>query len=243
MKRPLRSAPDAILFDIDGTLIIGSNSHFASLEYALKEIANVTLKWKRNGDRLYLNDNEITGWVDRQLWNAAAAYEDIILTPGQFELISHLAAEHYKNTNSNNPDHFGTHAPGATNLLNRLSEMEIPYTLSTGNVQPTAQAKLEKVHLDRYFQTTANGGYGDQDNRNQVALHAAKSLLQTEDLTNKNIWLVGDTIADMTAATVNNFTPIGVSYGAAGTEKLLANGAAKILTNLEELIPHLTKNG
>ena len=232
--------PDAILFDIDGTLIVGSNSHFASLEYALKEVANVILKWKRNGDRLYLNDNEITGWVDSQLWNAAAAYEGIILTPGQFELISYVAAEHYKSTNSANPDYFGTHAPGVTNLLNRLSEMNIPYTLSTGNVQPTAQAKLEKVNLSHYFHTTLNGGYGNQDNRNQVALHAAKSIFQTEDLSTKNIWLVGDTIADMTAAITNNLTPVGVSYGAAGSEKLAANGAAKILTSLEELIPYLS---
>jgi phosphoglycolate phosphatase-like HAD superfamily hydrolase len=34
----LERKPDAILFDIDGTLIVGGNSHFPSLEYAFNKV-------------------------------------------------------------------------------------------------------------------------------------------------------------------------------------------------------------
>lgn len=230
--------PDAVLFDIDGTLIVGGNSHFPSLEYAFKKITNLPLEWDRKGDRLFLNGSEISGWIDRQLFTSAAAFYSYNVTPEEIDAIGIMAAAHMKKAWANGGEQ-GIAAPGAVALLEALSAAKIPYTLATGNVIPTAEAKIQKAGLAAFFNIDKNGGYGHNRDRNEVALKAADSILPNHTTSDLNVFLVGDTIADMTAAKVNGFIPVGVTYGAAQEADLYEQGARLVVSSLDELLQFL----
>jgi phosphoglycolate phosphatase-like HAD superfamily hydrolase len=229
-SRPL-GTPDAILFDIDGTLILGGNSHFPSLEYALQKVLGIPLNWGSEGEKLFLSGREISGWIDNQLFTAAALEQGIILTEELMLKISETAAAHLAERYNDGVRH-GIPAPGAISLLTKLQELKIPTTVSTGNIQATAILKLQKSGLDHLFNLNNEGGYGNQINRIAVAKHAAATLGMSSA---NNIWLVGDNIADIVAATENGFTGIGVSYGAASPHSLQFNGAALVVDSLEEI--------
>jgi phosphoglycolate phosphatase-like HAD superfamily hydrolase len=223
--------PDAILFDIDGTLILGGNSHFPSLEYAIQKILGIPLNWGAQGEKLFLSGKEISGWVDNQLFTAAALEQGIILTEELKFKIGETAAAHLAERYQNGV-RYGIPAQGSITLLTKLKELEIPTAVSTGNIQATAILKLQKSGLDHLFNLDKEGGYGNQMNRIAVAKHAAGSLGMSSS---NNIWLVGDNIADIVAATENGFTGIGVSYGAASPHSLQFNGAALVVDSLDEI--------
>lgn len=222
-------APTAILFDIDGTLIVNGNSHFPSLAHGLQEVLGVPLPWHRIGDRLFLSGQEISGWVDWQLFEAAAAQSNITLTRPQFEAVAAAAAAHMP-TLPGYPS--WQPAPGAHRALLSLAATAIPLALSTGNAIATAHLKTDSVDLARHFTFHPDGGFGHHPDRTAVAAAAAHHV----GAAGERVWLVGDTVADMRAAQANGFTPIGVSFGAATPDALRAAGAAAILDDLRDLI-------
>lgn len=224
----------AVLFDIDGTLIVGGNSHFPSLERALESVLGIPLNWAREGDRLFLNGQEISGWVDYQLFTAAAAEHGLTISTDILNQIGEAASVDMWNSWRDGGES-GIPAPGAELLLSSLDEIAIPYTLSTGNVVPTALAKISKAQLGSFFNIPAYGGYGDQIDRIHVAKRAAYSLFP-EGYGEKQIVLVGDTAADMRAARVNGFLGIGVAFGAGHPDDLISAGAEDIVESLDELL-------
>lgn len=90
--------------------------------------------------------------------------------------------------------------PGVGELLNRLQVDGHELGLLTGNAEVAAKVKLRHFGLERFFHF---GGYGDRyQDRNLVAESALKSAERKlgADLDLSNVWVIGDTLRDISCA-------------------------------------------
>ena len=120
-------------------------------------------------------------------------------------------------------------------------------TLVTGNIQKGARLKLKKFNLHKYFSC---GGYGDSAaSRKKIVEHA---IFTSEKFFNKkflkqNIFLFGDTKADMQSAKQNNIKPVLIDPNNKYKKNALEWGAEyygnfKNINNLLEKIGNPTLN-
>lgn len=232
--------PAAVLFDIDGTLIVNSSSHLPSSEYALMETLGVPLEWSKEGNKLFLSGRQIPGWIDRQLFTTAAAAKKIPFGSSMVNMVSEKAAEHMK-AQWQDGQYPGELAPGAITLLDGLAQLGIPVGLATGHALAVAEAKMSRLGLKDYFDFTLDAGFGHHRNRVFVVRAAAEYL----KLETSNIWLIGSTGAEMSAAKENGFIGIGVDSGidfrAVNRRELEEAGAVVILPSLDELLPYISR--
>lgn len=226
--------PSAVLFDIDGTLVVGGNSHFRSLIHGLETVLGAPVDLRADGDLLLLDGQSIAGWVDFELWSAAARAVGKEMTPEVMAQVETLAVAHYRATVADG-SYSGRVAPGAVELLDAVAVARIPYGLATGNVLGMAYAKLDAAGLATRFDYPERGGFGHQPTRAAVAAAAAKAIGADPAQT----VLVGDTAGDMAAAAANGMTGIGVSFGAHSAERLTEAGAVHVVDDLADLIPLL----
>ena len=111
--------------------------------------------------------------------------------------------------------------PGVFELLEQLQEdPRCTLGLLTGNFEQAAETKLKYYELDRFFQF---GGFGDQhEHRNgvaQLAIQSAKKHVSREILPH-NVWVLGDTPADVECARAIDANAIAVSTGYFTREQL-----------------------
>src|SRR4051794_16688116 len=59
-----RSAPSAVLFDIDGTLATGSSAHLVALLRAVQEQLGERAELSMLGERPHVGGVDVTGWID-----------------------------------------------------------------------------------------------------------------------------------------------------------------------------------
>lgn len=121
---------------------------------------------------------------------------------------------------------------GVKELLEELDKRGIIMGLVTGNLEPIARGKLEKVGLNYYFKV---GGFGSDDiNRTNLVRLAIKRAEENFDFKfEDNIFLFGDAPQDMRAGKEVNVKTIGVTTGIYFKEELENAGADFILENLK----------
>lgn len=104
--------------------------------------------------------------------------------------------------------------PGVGELLEELASLNnVALGILTGNGMLAAEVKLRHFGLDKYF---SFGGYGDlHAERNRVAelaKHSAQSFLGS-DFDDEQVWVVGDTVNDITCARSINANVVAVETG------------------------------
>ena len=121
---------------------------------------------------------------------------------------------------------------GVLNLLAELEPRGIFLGLVTGNLEPIARAKLNKIKIDHYFKF---GGFGsDHISRTELVKLAARRAQGQFDLSGRRkMFHVGDAPQDMRAAREAGATPIGVTTGVFAAEDLEAAGACMVVPNLK----------
>jgi len=129
--------------------------------------------------------------------------------------------------------------PGVIELLERLKgESDATLAVGTGNFRAGARMKLRHYGLDHYF---VAGGYGDrtEDRAELIAqgIRAATRLRGRHD----TIFVIGDTVHDITSAKANGAIAIGVLTGTTKEKTLEDAGADLILSNLEGAYTRLAR--
>ncbi len=125
--------------------------------------------------------------------------------------------------------------PKIPELLQKLSDEGHILGLITGNTRIIAFAKLKKAGIDRFFTI---GGFGDDSpNREELikfALNRAKEnhSFQFDD---KNVFVIGDTPKDISAAKKFHLKTIGVATGLYSKQNLFDVGADFVLDNLQDI--------
>jgi len=123
--------------------------------------------------------------------------------------------------------------PKIPELLEKLSDKKYILGLITGNTKIIAFAKLKKAKIDKFFTI---GGFGD-DNPNReklvkLALNRAKEKYSFQ-FDKENVFVIGDTPKDISAAKKFHLRTIGVATGLYSKQNL--SDADFVLENLQDI--------
>jgi phosphoglycolate phosphatase len=217
----------AILFDIDGTLIITGGAGAASWRLAFDELYGIPADIGKFTDT-GMTDPE----VGRQTFEAVIRRE-----PTRKEFARLLERRlHYLHQTVEESDGYRVLA-GVEELLPSLIEDGYLLGLVTGNLEASAHIKLHRARLNRFF---SFGGYGsDSTDRGELTRIAVKraALVYGEPITAEQSIVVGDTPHDVDGAHAAGMACVGVGSHHFTAEQLREAGADYAISSLEEALP------
>lgn len=206
---------EAILFDIDGTLITTGGAGGEA--------------WKRAFVELYGNPLDIrevteSGMTDPEV--GRVALQNILGRDPDAKELAAAMGHYLRHLASAVEESDGYRVmPGIEELLERLVDSGHLLGLTTGNVEAAAHIKLARGRLNRYF---SFGGYGSDSNQRveltRRALDRGK-LVSGGVLDPGNAISVGDTPRDVAAGHGAGIEVVGVATGNFTVEELRQAGA------------------
>ena len=210
------------LFDLDGTLLDSVYQH--------------VLAWK---EALVQERIDLSVWrIHRKIGMSGGLFTDTLLSetgleisPQRVERLRQLHARAYtRHRHQVHP------LPGARELLNYLTENEIPWAVATGGRMETARLHLDALGIDPAVVPVVT--------RDQVK-HAKPDpdlFLAAADRLGAKIEqsvVIGDAIWDMLAARQARALGVGLLSGGYGQEELERAGAARVYEDPADLLRHL----
>jgi phosphoglycolate phosphatase len=211
----MRSVIHAVLFDIDGTLLVTGGAGGVAWQRAFEELHGIEANVAEHTDA-GMTDPEIAAIVFREAIGREGTGEERAKAIGCY--LKHL------------PDTVaGSNGyrvmPGIEDLLDRLIDSGHLLGLVTGNIEAAAHIKLARAHLNRFF---SFGGYGsDSADRTEVteaALERAE-LVSGGTLSKGACIAVGDTPRDVKAGHGAGIKVVGVATGSYSVDRLRDAGA------------------
>ncbi|HEX8856475.1 MAG TPA: HAD family hydrolase [Thermoleophilaceae bacterium] len=221
--------PEAILFDIDGTLINSGGAGARSWAFAF--------------ERLYGHPVDIGAFTDAGMTDPEVGRLTFAKDQGHEPSPRELARLIHTYL-SVLPDFVSESEgyrvlPGVQDLLPRLMDEGVFLGITTGAVEAAAHVKLGRGRLNHFF---SFGGYGsdsaDRIELTERAFHRGRNVAGHE-LDPKRTMVVGDTPLDVKAAQGAGLIAIGVASHHNTKEELAAAGADYVLGSLEEPLPEL----
>jgi phosphoglycolate phosphatase len=217
----------AVLFDIDGTLIVTGGAGAASWRLAFDELYRIPADIGRFTDA-GLTDPE----VGRITFEAVLGRKP---EPKEFARLLERRL-HYLHQTVMESEDYGV-LPGAEELLVQLIDEGYLLGLVTGNIEAAAHIKLHRARLNRFF---SFGGYGsDSDDRGEltrIALRRA-SFVFGETVSASQAITVGDTPHDVAGAHAAGIACVGVASHKFTVDQLREAGADYVIASLTEGLP------
>jgi phosphoglycolate phosphatase-like HAD superfamily hydrolase len=200
----------AVLFDIDGTLLVTGGAGAVAWQRAFEELYGIEADIAEHTDA-GMTDPEIAAIVFREVIGREGTQEERSKAIGGY--LKHLpdavaGSEGYRVM------------PGIEELLARLIEEGVLLGLVTGNIEAAAHIKLARGHLNRFF---SFGGYGsDSADRTEVTKTALKrgALVSGGTLQDGACIAVGDTPRDVKAGHGAGIKVVGVATGSYSVDQL-----------------------
>lgn len=217
----------AVLFDIDGTLLVTGGAGGLAWRRAFEELYGVEANVAEHTDA-GMTDPEIVRIVFREAVGREGSQAERAKAVGCY--LKHL------------PDTVAESGgyrvmPGIEELLDRLIEKGVLLGLVTGNIEAAAHIKLARGRLNRFF---SHGGYGsDSSDRTEVTEAALRrgELVSGGTLQDGACISIGDTPRDVEAGHGAGIRVIGVATGAYSVEQLDSAGADWALGTVERDFP------
>jgi phosphoglycolate phosphatase-like HAD superfamily hydrolase len=223
----MAGSPRAVLFDIDGTLLVTGGAGGVAWQRAFEELFSVEADVAEHTDA-GMTDPEIVKIVFEQAIGREGTQEERAQAIGRY--LKHL------------PDAVAESdgyrvMPGIEELLDRLIDDGSLLGLVTGNIEAAAHIKLARGHLNRFF---SFGGYGsDSPDRTEVtkaALRRAK-LVSGGTLADGACISVGDTPRDVVAGHRAGIRVVGVATGSYSVAQLKQAGADWAVSEVSDGFP------
>ncbi|HET6570223.1 MAG TPA: HAD hydrolase-like protein [Solirubrobacterales bacterium] len=217
----------AVLFDIDGTLLVTGGAGGVAWQRAFEELHGVEADIAEHTDA-GMTDPEIVRIVFRE----AIGREG---TAGERAQAIGCYLKHLPDTVAESDGY--RVMPGIEALLPELIEKGVLLGLVTGNVEAAAHIKLARGRLNRFF---SFGGYGsDSADRTEVTRAALRrgELVSGGTLADGGGISVGDTPRDVVAGHGAGIKVVGVATGSYSVEELRDAGADWSLANVEANFP------
>jgi phosphoglycolate phosphatase len=219
--------PQAILFDIDGTLISSGGAG--------------TVAWRLAFDDLYGIPADIGEYTDAGMTDPEVGrltFENVI---GRLPTADEMAALIAKRT-AYLPQAVAESKgyrvlDGVPETLERLTHSGYLLGLTTGGIEAAAHIKLARADLNKYFPF---GGYGsDSSDRAELTNRAIEraEVILGEPVDRGRVLVVGDTPLDVDAAHAVGAVAVGVASGSFDEEQLRAAGADYVLPSLTTELP------
>jgi len=219
----------AVLFDIDGTLISTGGASDRAWKRAFKELQDVEVDVPAVTGK-GVPDPE----VGRVVFQKALGREP---TQEEADALMRRRLDHLSEEVESSPGYVVK--DGAVELLERLIDEGVMLGLTTGNVEEAAHIKLARADLNRFF---SFGGYGsDSPNRTELTKKALErgELVSGEKLILGKCFSCGDTPRDVEAGHGAGIRVVGVATGEYTVEELLEAGADAAVKSLREGLPLL----
>jgi phosphoglycolate phosphatase len=212
----------AVLFDIDGTILVTGGAGGVAWQRAFQELHGVDADIAEHTDA-GMTDPEIAAIVFRQVIGREGAQEERSKAIGCY-------LKHLPEAVAESPGY--RVMPGIEELLPRLIETGVLLGLVTGNIEAAAHIKLARAHLNRFF---SFGGYGsDSANRTKLTEAALSrgALVSGGTLAGGACIAVGDTPRDVAAGHGAGIAVVGVATGDYSLEHLREAGADYALSSV-----------
>jgi phosphoglycolate phosphatase len=217
----------AVLFDIDGTLLVTGGAGGRAWRRAFRELHGVDVN---------IADHTDAGMTDPEI--AAIVFREAIGREGTPQERSQAIGCYLKHLPDTVAESDGYRTmPGIGNLLDRLIDAGLLLGLVTGNIEAAAHIKLARAGFNRYF---SFGGYGsDSPDRTEVTEAALRrgELVSGGSLADEACIAVGDTPRDVKAGHGAGVKVVGVATGSYSLDQLREAGADWCLETVERGFP------
>jgi phosphoglycolate phosphatase-like HAD superfamily hydrolase len=221
------SAIRAVLFDIDGTLLVTGGAGGAAWQRGFRELYGVEADVAEHTDA-GMTDPEIVKIVFREVVGREGTPEERSKAVGAY-------LKHLPDTVAESDGY--RVMPGVEPLLDRLIEQGVLLGLVTGNVEAAAHIKLSRGRLNRFF---SFGGYGsDSPDRTEVTEAALRrgEMVSGGVLADGACVSIGDTPRDVEAGHGAGIRVIGVATGKYSLDELRDAGADWALESVAHNFP------
>jgi phosphoglycolate phosphatase-like HAD superfamily hydrolase len=218
---------EAILFDIDATLLVTGGAGAVAWQRAFEELYGVEAN---------IDEHTRAGMTDPEI--AEIVFREVVGRDGSAAERSAAIARYLSHLQEAVDDSDGYRVmPGIEELLPRLAGEGVLLGIVTGNIESAAQIKLARADLNRYF---AFGGYGS-DSRERTEL-TKRALERGEEVSGGKIdraraISIGDTPRDVSAGHGAGIRVIGVATGAYSVAELKDSGADWAIESVENGFP------
>jgi len=217
----------AVLFDIDGTLLVTGGAGGVAWQRAFEQLHGVEADIAEHTD---------AGMTDPEI--VAIVFREVLGREGTAAERSRAIAAYLGHLPDAVAESTGYRVmPGIEELLPRLIERGLLLGLVTGNIEAAAHIKLSRAGLNRYF---GFGGYGsDSPYRTAVteaALRRAK-LVSGDGFDATACISVGDTPRDITAGHGAGIRVVGVATGTYSVDQLKQAGADWAISEVSDGFP------
>ncbi|MFN8218284.1 MAG: HAD family hydrolase [Solirubrobacterales bacterium] len=220
-------AIDAVLFDIDGTLLVTGGAGAVAWQRAFAE------QW---GVEANIEEHTRAGMTDPEI--AEIVFRDVLGRDGSEEergraikgYLSHLADAVAESAGYRL-------MPGITETLERLTDQGVLLGIVTGNIEPAAEIKLARGELNRFF---SFGGYGsDSRDRTELTRRAVErgGEVRGTPLDPAATIAVGDTPRDVKAGHGAGIRVVGVATGSYTVEEQRQAGADWPISDVTQGFP------
>jgi phosphoglycolate phosphatase len=217
----------AVLFDIDGTLLLTGGAGAIAWQRAFAELYDVEANIAEH-THAGMTDPEITEIVFREVVGREGTEEERAQAIAAY--LGHLEEAVAES------DGYRV-MPGIEELLPRLAGQGVLLGIVTGNVEAAAHIKLARGDLNRYF---AFGGYGsDSRDRTELTRRALERGAEVAGgpLDGSAAIAVGDTPRDVGAGHGAGIRVVGVATGSYTVEQLNDAGADWAIPDVTEGFP------
>jgi phosphoglycolate phosphatase len=219
----------AVLFDVDGTLLSTGGASDRAWKRAFKELQNVDVDVPAVTGK-GVPDPE----VGKVVFEKAIGREP---TKEEEDALMRRRLDHLPEEVENSPGFVVK--DGVVELLEKLQGDGILLGLTTGNVEEAAHAKLARADLNRFF---TFGGYGsDSPDRTELTKKALERAgdLYGDGFDPAQCFACGDTPRDVEAGHGAGIRVVGVATGEFTVEELKEAGADAVVASLRDGLPLL----
>ena len=209
--------PDAVVFDLDGTLVDTVERRIESWMRVFAE-ESIPADWS--------DVAELIGSDGKRLARVIAEAAGRPLAPGRDEAIDRRSGELYDELNIDPRPLAGAHR-----LLEALDVARLRWAIATSSRREQTTASVAALRLANPPRIVDGSHVEHAKPAPDLLLRAAEEL----GVEPARTWYVGDATWDMRAAVAAGMPAIGITTGAVDAEALRESGARAVLASLDEL--------
>ncbi|HEY7480828.1 MAG TPA: HAD family hydrolase [Gemmatimonadales bacterium] len=222
---PTSDPVPAFLFDLDGTLVDSVYQHVLAWREAL-ERAGISLSVWRIHRRIGMSGGLLINALLREVGHP--------VNPAESERLREYHADAYaKLVGQVRP------LPGARELLQRLSQARVPWTIATSGYLKSAQPSFDMLGVGSGVPTVTRDQVRRAKPDPDLFLAAARGL----GVSIEGSVVVGDSVWDLLAARRARALGVGLLSGGYGEDELTRAGAYRVYQDPADLLRHLDEVG
>jgi HAD superfamily hydrolase (TIGR01509 family) len=215
----------ALIFDLDGTLVDTVYVHVFAWQRALEEAAMPIEGWKIHR-RIGMSGGLFTRAVARELGRPLTAEEAERIQARHGELFRELLPERRP-------------LPGAVELLEELRAAGVPHGIATSGRRPEIDASLDTLGVGDETVVVERGHVHRAKPEPDLFLTCAERL----GVPPGECYVVGDAVWDLLAARRAGMLSVGLQSGGYGEDELTRAGAFRVYRDADELRGSLDELG